>query len=294
MLIKEVCEKCRLTKKAIKYYEAKGLINPHILENGYRDYSDHDISTLKEISVLRRCGISTAGIKKILASSNKPSELAKFRYVTELRIQHLDAIKKFMTNLIEDYDINREFDYMQVHDKNLYTIKEKLIFAFPGDYGLFLTLHFGRFLNESVDSCEKQKAYEAIVNYLDNVDLYLSEELSKFLEAFLSVNGKIDIAELETEMNNNIIEVISDTGGYLERHHEEIEQYIEYKNSDEYKNSTAAKIQQAMRTFQQKSGYREILVCNMKILSKSYCEYLQNLEAANEIMLKKYPGVKNI
>ena len=39
MLIKEVYEKCKLTKKAIEYYESKNLIHPKILENGYRDYS---------------------------------------------------------------------------------------------------------------------------------------------------------------------------------------------------------------------------------------------------------------
>ena len=136
MLIKEVCERCKLTKKAIEYYEAKNLINPRILENGYRDYSDGDISKLKEISVLRKYGICIADIKKILSSSNKPAVLAKYRYVTELRIQRLNVIQKRMDSLIKDYDINREFDYLQDHDEDLYTIKEKLVLAFPGNYGI--------------------------------------------------------------------------------------------------------------------------------------------------------------
>lgn len=36
MLINEVCQKCRLTKKAIEYYVEQQLVQPEILENGYR------------------------------------------------------------------------------------------------------------------------------------------------------------------------------------------------------------------------------------------------------------------
>ncbi|GIP31587.1 MerR family transcriptional regulator [Paenibacillus sp. J2TS4] len=54
MLIHEVCKKCSLTKKAIEYYEKQGLVHPEVGGNGYRNYSDKDLSLLKEISVLRR------------------------------------------------------------------------------------------------------------------------------------------------------------------------------------------------------------------------------------------------
>lgn len=294
MLIKEACEKCSLTKKAIEYYESKNLISPRILENGYRDYSDADISALKEISVLRKCGISIADIKEILKSSNKPAALAKCKYVTELRMQRLSAIQKCMANLIEDYDVNREFDYLQTHDEDLYTIKEKFVLAFPGNYGLYVSMHFGRFLNETIDTNEKRKAYEAIIHYLDNVDLYLPAELSEFMEEFFNASEKIDTLKLEEETNKKMMEMLTDTDSYLERNHEQIEQYIEYKNSDEYKKSEAAKIQKFMLDFQKESSYQEILITNMKILSKSYREYLEKMEAANEIMLEKHPKAKDM
>ena len=153
MLIKEVCEKCNLTKKAIEYYKSKNLIHPQILENGYRDYSSSDIFTLKEISVLRKCGISISDIAEILSSSNKPAALSKCKYITEIRMQRLNDIKKRMDSLIADYDVNREFDYLQTHD-DLYTIKEKFVFAFPGNYGLYMSMHFGRFLNGTIVSAK--------------------------------------------------------------------------------------------------------------------------------------------
>lgn len=294
MLIKEVCDKCKLTKKAIEYYESKNLMHPQILENGYRDYSDFDISILKEISVLRKCGIGIADIAEIRNSSNKSAALAKCKYITELRIQRLNDIQKCMDSMIADYDVNREFDYLQTHDEDLYTIKEKFVFAFPGNYGLYMSMHFGRFLNGTIETEEQRKAYDAIVQYLDHVDMYLPAELSEFLEAFFNASEKIDALKIEEETNGKIHEMLTDTDGYLERNREEIEKYIEYKNSDEYRNSEAANIQKFMLDFQKKSGYQEVLIANMKILSPSYAEYLKKVEAANEIMLKKYPKAKDM
>lgn len=46
MLINEVCKECKLTKKAIEYYEEQRLVQPQVLENGYRDFSDSEINRL--------------------------------------------------------------------------------------------------------------------------------------------------------------------------------------------------------------------------------------------------------
>ena len=66
MLIHEVCKTCRLTKKAIEYYTEQELIRATLLDNGYRDFSQDDIETLKKTSVLRRLGLSVLDISKIL------------------------------------------------------------------------------------------------------------------------------------------------------------------------------------------------------------------------------------
>jgi DNA-binding transcriptional MerR regulator len=244
--------------------------------------------------VLRKCGISIADIAEIMNSSNKPAALAKCKYITELRMQRLIDIQKCMDNLIADYDVNREFDYLQTHDEDLYTIKEKLVFAFPGSYGLYVSMHFVRFLNKTIETEAQREAYDAIVQYLDHVDLYLPAELSEFMEALFNVSEKMDVAKIEEETSDRMQEMLTDTDGYLERNREEIEQYIEYKSSDEYRNSEAAKIQKFMLDFQKESGYQEVLIANMKILSPSYAEYLKKVEAANEIMLKKYPKAKDM
>jgi Predicted transcriptional regulators len=295
MLIKEVCERCNLTKKAIEYYEAKNLITPRILENGYRDYSESDLTALREIAVLRECDIGIAEIRGILNSSDKPAALSRCRYTAELRMQRLYDAQKRIDSLMNDYDIEREFRRLQIQDdKDFYTIKEKLALAFPGDYGLFLSMHFGRFLNETVDTDEKRNAYKAIVNYLDNLELDLPPELSELLKVFFDLSGKIDMVKIEGKTNEKMMEALADTTAYLERNRAELEQYIEYKNSAEFKASEAGRLQKLMMEFQKKSGYQEILIANMKVLSKSYQEYSEKLEAANEILIQKYPKAKDM
>ena len=58
MLRNEIQEKTGLTRKAIDYYEEKGLIKPVKLGNGYRDYSDEDLEILNEIFLFRKIGLS--------------------------------------------------------------------------------------------------------------------------------------------------------------------------------------------------------------------------------------------
>lgn len=64
MLINEVCRRCGLTKKAVEYYVEQELLTPLVLENGYRDFSDEDISLLRKISVLRRLEVPVPEIRK--------------------------------------------------------------------------------------------------------------------------------------------------------------------------------------------------------------------------------------
>ncbi|MBS7527389.1 MerR family transcriptional regulator [Fusibacter paucivorans] len=292
MLIKEVCNRCNLTKKAIHYYETQELIHPIILENGYRDFSNDDLVILKEISILRQCGISIASIRDIVNSSNKSAALTKYQYIIKLRIQQLNDKQELMNQLIDDYNINQMFDRLQRHKKALYTIKEKLVLAFPGNYGLYVAMHFGRFLNGTIETTEQQNAYDAIVYYLDNVDLHMSESLSEFFETLFASDKEKDITIFETTVHQHLSKMIADPETYLEQNHEMFEKHITYKTSDAYKQSPIASIQKSMLAFQRESGYQETFITNMKILSPAYAEYLKKIEVANDKMLKIFPDAK--
>ena len=182
MLIKETCMRCKLTKKAVEYYEQKGLLTPNTLENGYRDYSDEDISILKEISVLRRCGVGITEIQDIFESGNKAMTLEKYGYLTKLSVERHAATQACVDSLIKNYDVDGAFEQLNRLSNDAITIKERLVFAFPGSYGLFLSLHFGVFLDESIDTDQKRAAYAAIIEYIDRIDLHLSPGLTQALE----------------------------------------------------------------------------------------------------------------
>ena len=63
MKINEVSQKLKLSKKAIRLYESKGLFKSERMENGYRSYSEETVEILSQIKLLRMIGISISDIK---------------------------------------------------------------------------------------------------------------------------------------------------------------------------------------------------------------------------------------
>lgn len=65
MIIKEIEELSDMSRANIRFYEKEGLLMPHRNENGYRDYSDQDLDTLRKIKLLRQLHLSVDMIKQI-------------------------------------------------------------------------------------------------------------------------------------------------------------------------------------------------------------------------------------
>ena len=75
---------------------------------------------------------------------------------------------------------------------------------------------------------------------------------------------------------------------YLSENKEMLEQYIVYKNSDEYKKFPTYRLQALFKKFNSESGYNDIFIPAMQILSNSYREYYEALQKANEVFLQTY------
>jgi len=285
MLINEVCKITGLTKKAIEYYEEKGLIAPKVEENGYRNFSSEDVEKLKEITVLRKLGLSISEIHDVLGKSNRKASLAKIRYNKELELQEYSKKKELLDNLIENENIDEIEGQLKELEKHQ-TIKKKLLDAFPGYYGHFLVLHFGRFLDERISSKEQEDAYNNIVEFLDNVKTaeFPVELKEYFEEAIPSMND-----DLLERINAEIANAIQNVDYYIEKNKEVLEQYIAYKNSEEYKQSLAYQIQSLLLEFQKTSGYYDVFISNMRKLSPSYDQYFKKLQEANKKFVKLYP-----
>lgn len=66
MKINEVEQQVGITKKNIRFYEQQGLIIPRRnTENGYRDYSEEDVTELKKIKMLRKLSLPLEEIRRI-------------------------------------------------------------------------------------------------------------------------------------------------------------------------------------------------------------------------------------
>lgn len=288
MYINEVCKICSLTKKAVEYYEKKGLIHPEIAENGYRVYDEKDISMLKEVALLRKLGLSISQIKDVSVSSNKSLALSKYKYLLDLEKEKAEAQEKCLDQLINQYDVEKGLEYADLHLNHIFSIKEKLVEAFPGSYGIFLAIHFGPFLTESLNSPEKEQAYKKVTNFLDH--LTIPEEMERYLEENLPSLEK----ETLEHMHLAFMDVLEDAESLIAQQQESIEEYIKLRISKEYKLTPAYKIQQLLIQFQQSSCYFDIFIPNLKILSTSYRKYSEKLQAANAIFLEKYPEAAQI
>lgn len=209
----------------------------------------------------------------------------------ELKLQKTKAQYNCIEHLIINYDIDKEIEYINANINEFFTIKEKLIQSFPGTYGMYLCIHFGQFLNEKIDSEEKENAYYKIVNFLDSVDnLNFSSELEEYLENCFSVMQKTDMIK----MNNAMLNAVDNMEDYIEKNKEILEDYIKIRTSDDYKSTSAYKMQQLILDFQQSNGYYDIFLTNLKILSFSYREYTEKLQAANKVFVNKYPQIQDI
>ena len=289
MLINEVRKATNLTKKAIEYYTSQGLVSPAILENGYRDFSENDVELLKKISVFRKIGLGIEDIKAVLSDDKEPV-LQKMSVKKELSIQREKA-KQVILDRFSTGEGLAEIEAALNAIEQSKTVTDKLLEAFPGYYGRFLCLHFARFLNEPISTPQQQAAYNEIIEFLDEAPaLTFSKELRDFLDESIQ---SISVENIR-EMNEKTKRSIENPEQFLSENKEMLAWYLEYKKSDEYKNSFAFKIQKKLKEFNNTSGYYDVFIPAMKRLSNSYAKYYQQLEIANEKLLSEYPEIANL
>lgn len=71
MKINEVEALVGITKKNIRFYEAEGLLAPRRnSENGYRDYGEAEVETLRRIKLLRKLGVPLEEIRRMQSGTH--------------------------------------------------------------------------------------------------------------------------------------------------------------------------------------------------------------------------------
>lgn len=288
MKINEVCNATSLTKKAIEYYERRHLINPKRLDSGYRIFSNEDVEKLKDIKLYRDLGFGVQDIKEIINSRFPTEELKKKALKREMEFELKEKKLELIKGLITGE--NRDVIIEEVENiKSKYSIKTLLLDAFPDFYGRFILIHFQNFLEDKISTEKQNIALKTIIEFLDNIEPpKIPYELMIELEEGMEFWNNDRLIEFQKDK----VENISNIDGFIEDNKEAIEKYLEFKNSDEYKDSVMGKLMKILRDFQESSGYSSIFIPAMRDLSPSYNAYYENLLKADKKIEEAF-NIKN-
>ena len=286
MLINEVAKLSNLTKKAVEYYTEQGLICPNILENGYRDFSEQDMEILKKIALFRRLGLSIFEIKSVLAN---PDELKSILYKKTLELEQEKVKQDILKRLCNGESLEKlEQEINNINSKSI--IIKKLMELFPSYYGKFICLNFSRYLTGKIETNEQMEAFKEIIDFFDNVpDIEIPKDLQEYLDEYLE---KYSSEEWQEKMNSIIQakdENIRNIDEYEKKNKEVLDQYNEYKKTEEFKNSPANRLMELMKQVCATNGYYEKFIPAIRKLSPLYNEYYEQMIKANEQFIKNYP-----
>jgi len=285
MQVHEICRLTGLTKKAIEYYQAKGLVSPKVNENGYREFSDWDLVRLREIALFRKLDLNTDEIRQVLESKDKKGTLIAIKQAKEIEARAKLKRLELLAMLIEGGDTEEIQDGLNLLEQQA-TIKEKLLRAFPGYLGRYISIHFGQFLQEPIKTEEQKLLYEKLVDFLDNME---SMEIPEELEGILKEADRFMDDEQLGELSVHLQKAYEDFDAYWENHKDALKQYAEFRLSEEYADSETAQLMNWFRKFAEASGYYEIFIPTMRKLSPSYDRYYKRMLEANEQLIAKMP-----
>ena len=283
MLRSEIQNKTGLTRKAIEYYEDKGLINPHRLENGYKDYTEKDLDILVKVSILRKLGVSLSEIKQcVLYNSSTLSSVLRMK---EHQLE-VDERRKNILELIvkgEKQELIDEYIAMIETEESIYNRLERV---FPGYFGQLFFAAYLPFLNEPLTK-DGEEAFIKYVSYLDNLPTFeLSEDEKKFID---EISSNFDMSILK-KVNEDKISTVENIEEWLEKNKDSILQYESYKNSEQYQNSLLRDIQEKLRKYMIDNNYYQVAIPLIRKFSKSYNMYYEKMIKANE----RFMNVKNV
>ncbi len=66
MLIGELSRRTGVSPRLLRYYEAQGLLEAGRGPNGYRDYEEDSVTTVRQVRALLDAGLSTEVIRSVL------------------------------------------------------------------------------------------------------------------------------------------------------------------------------------------------------------------------------------
>lgn len=270
MLLNEIVKEVGMTKRAIKYYEEKGLLSVKKNNNGYRNYTKKDVETLKKISIYRKLGICIDDIKKLLETNDKRILLDVYHQkLQEKQMQEseLEALKDFIDNGDPD-KANELLDYETIENAIESMLPEE-------EWADYLISHFNPFLNVKIKTSEQKQALKNILEYCENTTL----KTPFMMKLGIKLSGGI---VKETRTADEMISYYRDMSEEeYERLKDGVLKGAKLKSGIlKYHPSYVAQ-RKMMKEYQDK-GYNDIFIPNLMILSPKYGEYKRALDSIND------------
>lgn len=270
MLLNEIVKEVGMTKRAIKYYEEKGLLSIKKDVNGYRNYMKEDLETLKKISIYRKLGICIDDIKKLLEINDKRILLDVYHQkLQEKQMQdsELEALKDFIDNGDPD-KANELLDYETIENAIESMLPEE-------EWADYLISHFKPFLDVRIKTSEQKQALKNILEYCENTTL----KTPFMMKLGIKLSGGI---VKETRTADEMISYYRDMSEEeYERLKDSVLKGAKLKSGIlKYHPSYVAQ-RKMMKEYQDK-GYNDIFIPNLMILSPKYGEYKRALDSIND------------
>ena len=270
MLLNEIVIEVGMTKRAIKYYEEKGLLSVKKDNNGYRNYTKEDVETLKKISIYRKLGICIDDIKKLLETNDKRILLDVYHQkLQEKQMQEseLEALKDFIDNGDPDKP-NELLDYETIENAIESMLPEE-------EWADYLISHFKPFLNVKIKTSEQKQALKNILEYCENTTL----KTPFMMKLGIKLSGGI---VKETRTADEMISYYRDMSEEeYERLKDGVLKGAKLKSGIlKYHPSYVAQ-RKMMKEYQDK-GYNDIFIPNLMVLSPKYGEYKRALDSIND------------
>ena len=280
MQINEVIQYVNLSKRAVKYYEEQGLFQVEKDRNGYRNYTENHIRTLKEISVYRKLGISIQDIKILLHSEDK--HLLKDIYLEKCKAlqdsqKELEALDAF----IQDHDVNRIYETVDYQ-----TAAQAIQDMIPGFYGYYFMNHFMPYLQISITTAEQKDAYQKIVRFWDNSAIKIPVFMRMTGSIMYFFVPKPTLQQMAARMDAQLKQYLNPSEEKYQKLKEDTYRNVKLKNSLLYRYHPAFIAQRKFMKSLRDQGYYDIFIPNMKVLSPDYKRYQDALMAVNDRICK--------
>lgn len=247
MKLSEVMRETGLTKKAIYYYEEEGLIHPQKdSDTHYRNYSNEDMENLIVIQVMRKLDFTMKEIEPVITSKqNIMTSIVKQLNYFNSEIERLSRSKAVLESFIaQPKEANVEAlkalaNQLDVESKKSagYMVKE-LDRILPGNLGKMFAIHYNQFLEEPLDTKEKEDAWKGLIHYLDSCEeIQYPEHIKRVIEEMYGRISEDQLTELNEKARTVTDKILAGTPTVDETTKKEMNVKLEeYQKTKEYQN----------------------------------------------------------